>query len=119
MAVPYGPDWRWLLGRDDSPWYPSMRLFRQQTRGDSHSVFERIAVELASRLIETCSVSCPALQCLAPKALRVDVAQIVVERRVLPLKPILQALVLAEHIYTDVSGKKIITSTGPRLSLGR
>ncbi len=28
------PDWRWLLDRDDSPWYPTMRLFRQRERGD-------------------------------------------------------------------------------------
>jgi tetratricopeptide (TPR) repeat protein len=36
-------DYRWLLGREDSPWYPSMRLFRQRERGDWGSVFERIA----------------------------------------------------------------------------
>jgi Flp pilus assembly protein TadD len=33
LALSMSPDWRWLLGRDDSPWYPSMRLFRQQTLG--------------------------------------------------------------------------------------
>jgi hypothetical protein len=43
VALPYLPDWRWLLGRDDSPWYPSMRLFRQQRLGDWDSVFARIA----------------------------------------------------------------------------
>ena len=30
----FAPDWRWLLGRDDSPWYPTMQLFRQQRRND-------------------------------------------------------------------------------------
>jgi ADP-heptose:LPS heptosyltransferase len=40
-------DWRWLRGRDDSPWYPSMRLFRQKTLGDWEGVFERIAREVA------------------------------------------------------------------------
>ena len=34
VALPYSPDWRWLLGREDSPWYPTMRLFRQQTFGN-------------------------------------------------------------------------------------
>jgi hypothetical protein len=29
LLLPYAPDWRWLLDRDDSPWYPTMRLFRQ------------------------------------------------------------------------------------------
>ena len=37
------PDWRFLLGRDDSPWYPSMRLFRQAEAGNWQGVFERIA----------------------------------------------------------------------------
>lgn len=39
-------DWRWLVGRDDSPWYPSARLFRQSTLGDWDGVFERIAAAL-------------------------------------------------------------------------
>lgn len=38
----YGTDWRWLLNRDSSPWYPSARLFRQPTLGDWHSVMEKI-----------------------------------------------------------------------------
>jgi hypothetical protein len=42
------PDWRWLLGRSDSPWYPTMRLFRQRTAGDWPEVFARIATELAA-----------------------------------------------------------------------
>jgi len=42
LALKYGPEWRWLLNRVDSPWYPSMRLFRQSSPGDWSSVFERI-----------------------------------------------------------------------------
>ncbi len=34
LLLPFSPDWRWLLGRTDSPWYPSMRLFRQSAVGD-------------------------------------------------------------------------------------
>jgi hypothetical protein len=46
LALPVVPDWRWLLQRSDSPWYPSMRLFRQTRRGDWDEVFERMAREL-------------------------------------------------------------------------
>jgi len=34
LMLPYAPDWRWLLDCADSPWYPSMRLFRQRRPGD-------------------------------------------------------------------------------------
>ena len=39
LALPYVPDWRWLLNRCDSPWYPTMRLFRQKEPGDWGGVF--------------------------------------------------------------------------------
>ena len=48
VALPFAADWRWLSGRDDSPWYPSMRLFRQRRWGDWAEVFDRIAAELES-----------------------------------------------------------------------
>jgi hypothetical protein len=41
------PDWRWQLRREDCPWYPSMRLFRQTRRGDWDDVFARIAAAAA------------------------------------------------------------------------
>jgi tetratricopeptide (TPR) repeat protein len=46
VALPMSPDWRWLLERDESPWYPTMRLFRQRRAGDWVEVFERIVWEL-------------------------------------------------------------------------
>jgi tetratricopeptide (TPR) repeat protein len=46
VALSALPDWRWLLGRDDSPWYPTMRLFRQRTLGDWGGVFRHLAREL-------------------------------------------------------------------------
>jgi len=44
--LPFVPDWRWLLERTDSPWYPTMRLFRQPALGDWDSVIRRVAKEL-------------------------------------------------------------------------
>lgn len=46
LLLPFVPDWRWLLARKDSPWYPSMRLFRQKQREDWVGVIEETAREL-------------------------------------------------------------------------
>jgi tetratricopeptide (TPR) repeat protein len=46
VALKRYADWRWLLKREDSPWYPTMRLFRQTAQGDWASVFSRMADEL-------------------------------------------------------------------------
>ena len=46
VALRHVPDWRWLLDRSDSPWYPATRLFRQQTAGDWKPVFAQIESEL-------------------------------------------------------------------------
>jgi tetratricopeptide (TPR) repeat protein len=50
VALPSVADWRWLLDRDDSPWYPSIRLFRQRSPGDWNDVFERMACALEREL---------------------------------------------------------------------
>ena len=50
VALPYMPDWRWLLDRSDSPWYPTMRLFRQNKLGDWVGVFEEIQAALTERV---------------------------------------------------------------------
>ncbi len=47
VMLPFVPDWRWLLERTDTPWYPGMRLFRQRSRGDWSSVMSAMARELA------------------------------------------------------------------------
>ncbi|MBR7800901.1 tetratricopeptide repeat protein [Undibacterium fentianense] len=42
LLLPYSPDWRWLLSRDDSPWYPSLRLVRQSASRDWTGVIDRL-----------------------------------------------------------------------------
>lgn len=47
IALPHVPDWRWMEGRSDSPWYPSARLFRQDSAGDWAAVFAEMAAALS------------------------------------------------------------------------
>ena len=42
VLLPFAPDWRWLTARDDSPWYPTARLFRQTKIGDWVDVMTRV-----------------------------------------------------------------------------
>ena len=56
LPLKYVPDWRWMLDRSDSPWYPNHRLFRQKTSDDWISVFTEMETELRS-LVSTKSAS--------------------------------------------------------------
>jgi ADP-heptose:LPS heptosyltransferase len=49
IMLPFSPDWRWLLDRDDSPWYPTARLYRQQAPGDWDDVVARVVADLQAR----------------------------------------------------------------------
>lgn len=46
VLLPFVPDWRWMMNREDSPWYPTMRLFRQTAAGDWEGVIRRVALAL-------------------------------------------------------------------------
>jgi len=48
LLLPFVPDYRWLLGRDDSPWYPTLRLFRQSESREYGSVLDRVRAELVA-----------------------------------------------------------------------
>jgi hypothetical protein len=50
VALKFVPDWRWMLHRSHSPWYPTMQLFRQSAPGDWEPVFAAMAAELQSAL---------------------------------------------------------------------
>ena len=46
LLLPYNADFRWLRERSDSPWYPSMRLFRQTARNDWSCVIEQLKIAI-------------------------------------------------------------------------
>jgi hypothetical protein len=46
VLLPFAPDWRWMLNRADSAWYPTLRLFRQMSRGDWQPAIAQITEEL-------------------------------------------------------------------------
>jgi tetratricopeptide (TPR) repeat protein len=48
--LPNPPDWRWMLDREDTPWYPNMRLFRQPEPGDWATVIQQVKVELNKKV---------------------------------------------------------------------
>jgi tetratricopeptide (TPR) repeat protein len=62
ILLPYTPDYRWLLDRDDSPWYPTVRLFRQTAARDYAEVIERVRTELVARVSEFSAERNPAAQ---------------------------------------------------------
>jgi ADP-heptose:LPS heptosyltransferase len=47
ILLPFSPDWRWMLDREDSPWYPGARLFRQTERGQWEAPIQAMADALA------------------------------------------------------------------------
>jgi hypothetical protein len=47
LLLPFAPDWRWFLERSDSPWYPTMQIFRQKSPGDWGPVIDSIVETLA------------------------------------------------------------------------
>jgi len=55
LLLPYVPDWRWLLDRNNSPWYPTMKIFRQKTVGNWEAVIEevkqKLGIEIGKKLI--------------------------------------------------------------------
>ena len=63
LMLPHAPDWRWMLGRDDTPWYSAMRLFRQDRPGDWTCVVQRVANALSASLAGGYVMAMPPFTC--------------------------------------------------------
>jgi hypothetical protein len=61
VALKFVPDWRWLMNRSDSPWYPTMRLFRQTAPGDWPGVFSRLEAALRDLLAKRAALPAAAV----------------------------------------------------------
>jgi tetratricopeptide (TPR) repeat protein len=90
-------DWRWMLRREDTPWYPTLRLFRQKRPGDWDEVFSRMAAELSVLAAGKTSGRDPCVR-VAPGELidRITILELKVERIADPLKLARVRLELAE-----------------------
>jgi len=51
IILSFVPDWRWFLGREDTPWYPTVKLFRQNYRGDWSGVLNQVKEKLSTALV--------------------------------------------------------------------
>jgi Family of unknown function (DUF6165)/Tetratricopeptide repeat len=86
VVVSMGCDWRWLIGRSDSPWYPTMRLFRQKAFGNWPGVFHEVAEALKEKLAGK-SVGVPNVPVSAGELLdKIAILEIKHERIVDPAK---------------------------------
>ena len=61
LMLPFAPDWRWMLDRNDTPWYPTMRLFRQQQPGAWTAVMDRVLGELTGFVADRVHAAAPAV----------------------------------------------------------
>lgn len=65
ILLPHAPDWRWMIDREDSPWYPTARLFRESRQGDWPAVISRVRASLEERVRQQPAAELE--RCIAPR----------------------------------------------------
>jgi tetratricopeptide (TPR) repeat protein len=80
------PDWRWLLDREDNPWYPGMRLFRQSKTNDWGSVFKEIAAAVQSLVKAKASAANHTTPVQAPVAIPCSIGELLDKITILEIK---------------------------------
>ena len=114
LALKAVPDWRWLMTREDCPWYPTMRLFRQTRPGDWRPVFARMAGDLFQIMMARAMRKTEILVETAPGELldKISILEIKLERIQDPLK---RRNVETEHgILTRTAERHIPATAGLR-----
>jgi hypothetical protein len=86
LALKRVPDWRWMMHREDCPWYPSMRLFRQDDRGDWESVFKRIASKIATEITKKAGLPAVSPRAIAAIAIPGTVGDLINKITILEIK---------------------------------
>ena len=81
VMLPFSPDWRWLTDRADSPWYPSLRLYRQPTPGDWGDVVARVRADLTALVAERTGSVAATERMEANDALSLGTVTVAVDRR--------------------------------------
>lgn len=109
VALPFAADWRWLHAREDIPWYPTMRLFRQTQRGDWPEVFERLANEV-KQLLAARGGAPPLLVEIAPGELidKITILEIKSERMTDPEK--LRNVEVERQVLTATRAQRLVSS---------
>jgi tetratricopeptide (TPR) repeat protein/glycosyltransferase involved in cell wall biosynthesis len=93
LLLPFSPDWRWLCERNDSPWYPTLRLFRQPQPEDWGNVFMNIALELAKWVKDaTFKVNLAYFANITPKSLANNLLQKSIKRKTINHQTIIDSL---------------------------
>ena len=77
VVLPFVPDWRWMMDREDSPWYPNTRLFRQTRRGDWEELFARVAQRLKAVVAGQSPALWPVAGTSSAQTSRIEVAKTV------------------------------------------
>ena len=124
VALKYVPDWRWMLDRDDSPWYPTLRLFRQSQRDDWIQVFAKIERELRSLVNGTATPfhSARKMQCAIIPKIQVSWGELIDKMTILEIKEqrlkSTEAVESVRHELASLSGiEQDILSQLPDLAL--
>lgn len=99
VLLPVAPDWRWLLSREDTPWYPALRLFRQKKLHDWDAVFADVAVALHQLLAIGSARTTDATTRHKAKALHQQAISLLQQQRPAEAVPVLEQATVVDPAF--------------------